>query len=79
MLAPVVDQIGGEAVIAVQTHDDMGVATANAAAGVAVGATSVDATVGGSCCSAATRDAAWSAPFSATPGSNRPTRQFRAC
>lgn len=43
----VTDEIGDEVDIAIHTHDDMGVATANAAAGVAAGATSVDATVGG--------------------------------
>lgn len=41
------DEIGKESGIAIHTHDDMGIATANAAAGVAAGATSVDATVGG--------------------------------
>lgn len=46
-VAAVADEVGGEAGIAIHTHDDMGVATANAAAGVAAGATSVDATVGG--------------------------------
>lgn len=43
----VANEIGGEAGITIHTHDDMGVATANAAAGVAAGATSVDVTVGG--------------------------------
>lgn len=43
----VVNEIGSEAGVTIHTHDDMGVATANAAAGVAAGATSVDATVGG--------------------------------
>lgn len=43
----VTNEIGGEAGVAIHTHDDMGVATANAAAGVAAGATSIDATVGG--------------------------------
>lgn len=46
-VAAVVDAVGGDAGIAVHTHDDMGVAAANAVAGVAAGATSVDATVGG--------------------------------
>ena len=40
-------EIGGEAAVAIHTHDDMDVATANAAAGVTAGATSVDVTVGG--------------------------------
>lgn len=43
----VADEIGGEAGIAVHTHDDLGVATANAVTGVRAGATSVDATIGG--------------------------------
>lgn len=43
----ITDEIGAEAGVAIHTHDDMGVATANAAAGVAAGATSVDVTVGG--------------------------------
>lgn len=43
----VTNEIGGEAGVAIHTHDDMGVATANAAAGVVAGATSVDVTVGG--------------------------------
>ena len=43
----VVDEIKNEADIAVHTHDDMGVATAGAVAGVTAGATAVDATVGG--------------------------------
>jgi isopropylmalate/homocitrate/citramalate synthase len=43
----VVDAVDGDAGVAVHTHDDMGVAAANAVAGVAAGATSVDATVGG--------------------------------
>lgn len=43
----VADAVGHDAAVAVHTHDDMGVATANAAAGVDAGATRVDATVGG--------------------------------
>lgn len=43
----VVDAVGTDAAVAIHTHDDMGVATANAAAGVDAGATRVDATVGG--------------------------------
>lgn len=43
----VAEAVSGDADIAVHTHDDMGVATANAAAGVNAGATAVDATVGG--------------------------------
>lgn len=43
----VVDEIDRDAAVAIHTHDDMGVATANAAAAVAAGATSVDATIGG--------------------------------
>lgn len=46
-VAAVVDELGGDAAVAIHTHDDMGVATANAAAAVSAGATSVDATVGG--------------------------------
>lgn len=46
-VAAVVDELDGDADVAIHTHDDMGVATANAAAGVAAGAASVDATVGG--------------------------------
>jgi isopropylmalate/homocitrate/citramalate synthase len=46
-VAAVVDAVGDGAGVAVHTHDDMGVAAANAVAGVAAGATSVDATVGG--------------------------------
>lgn len=42
-VADTVDDAG----IAIHTHDDMGVAAANAVAGVDAGATSVDATVGG--------------------------------
>ncbi|WP_248895732.1 LeuA family protein [Haloplanus halobius] len=40
-------ELDDDAVIAIHTHDDMGVATANAAAGVDAGATEIDATVGG--------------------------------
>jgi isopropylmalate/homocitrate/citramalate synthase len=43
----VVDAVGDDGAVAVHTHDDMGVATATAAAGVAAGATRVDVTVGG--------------------------------
>lgn len=43
----VVSAVGDDAAVAVHTHDDKGVATANAAAGVDAGATRVDATVGG--------------------------------
>jgi isopropylmalate/homocitrate/citramalate synthase len=43
----VTDEISGEATVGIHTHDDMDVATANAVAGVAAGATSVDATIGG--------------------------------
>ena len=46
-ISAIVDEIGNEAGVVIHTHDDMGVSTANAAAGVAAGATSVDATVGG--------------------------------
>jgi len=46
-VAAVVDEVGDEAEVVVHPHDDMGVAAANAVAGVAAGATSVDATVGG--------------------------------
>lgn len=46
-VAAVVDAVDGEAGVTMHPHNDMGVATANAAAGVAAGATSVDATVGG--------------------------------
>jgi isopropylmalate/homocitrate/citramalate synthase len=42
----VASEIGSEAGIAIHTHDDMDVASANAAAGVLAGARSVDATVG---------------------------------
>lgn len=47
VVTAVAEAVGDDASIAVHTHDDMGVATANAAAGVAAGATAVDATVGG--------------------------------
>jgi isopropylmalate/homocitrate/citramalate synthase len=43
----VVDAVVAGARVAIHTHDDMGMATANAAAGVDAGATAVDATVGG--------------------------------
>lgn len=43
----VADEVKMDGGVAIHTHDDMGVATANAAAGVAAGATSVDVTVGG--------------------------------
>lgn len=43
----VVDEVGDDLSVAIHTHDDMGVATANAVAGVDAGADSVDATVGG--------------------------------
>ncbi len=46
-VAVVTDAVGGKAGIAIHTHDDMGVAAANAVAGVDAGATTVDATVGG--------------------------------
>lgn len=46
-VAAVVDEVGDELDVAVHTHDDMGVAAANALAAVDAGATSVDATVGG--------------------------------
>lgn len=46
-VSSVVDAVGDDAFVAIHTHDDMGVATANAAAGVDAGATAVDATVGG--------------------------------
>jgi len=45
--AAVVDAVGDDVDVAIHTHDDMGVAAANAAAAVAAGADSVDATVGG--------------------------------
>lgn len=41
------DEVGTEAEITIHTHDDKGVAVANAAAGVEAGASSIDATVGG--------------------------------
>ncbi|MFC6766876.1 LeuA family protein [Natrinema soli] len=41
------DAVGNDVAIAIHTHDDMGVATANAVAGVDAGASAVDATVGG--------------------------------
>lgn len=43
----IADEVGGEIDIAIHTHDDMGVAAANALAGVEAGATMVDATVAG--------------------------------
>jgi isopropylmalate/homocitrate/citramalate synthase len=43
----VVSEVGDDASVTVHTHADLGVATANAAAGVDAGATMVDATVGG--------------------------------
>jgi isopropylmalate/homocitrate/citramalate synthase len=43
----VTDELDEDAEVAIHTHDDMSVAAANAAAGVAAGATNVDATVGG--------------------------------
>lgn len=46
-VAAIVDAVGADANIALHTHDDLGVSTANAATGVAAGATRVDATVGG--------------------------------
>lgn len=46
-VAAVVDEVGDDIDVAVHTHDDMGVATANAVAGIDAGADSVDATVGG--------------------------------
>lgn len=46
-VAAVVDAVGGDADVVIHPHDDMGVATANAVAGVAAGATGVDASVGG--------------------------------
>lgn len=46
-VAAVVDEVGEEADVAIHTHDDMGVATANSAAAIAAGASSVDVTVGG--------------------------------
>lgn len=45
--AAVVDEVGADLEVAIHTHDDMGVATANAVAAVDAGADSVDATVGG--------------------------------
>lgn len=46
-VAAVVGATGGDLDVAIHTHDDMGVAAANALAAVDAGATSVDATVGG--------------------------------
>lgn len=46
-VAAVAEAVGDDAGVAIHTHDDMGVAAANAVAGVDAGATSVDATVGG--------------------------------
>jgi isopropylmalate/homocitrate/citramalate synthase len=46
-VAAVVDAAGDDLDVAIHTHDDMGVAAANALAAVDAGATSVDATVGG--------------------------------
>ncbi|WP_205427129.1 LeuA family protein [Halorussus sp. MSC15.2] len=46
-VAAVADEVGGDLAVTIHTHDDMGVATANAVAGVDAGADSVDATVGG--------------------------------
>lgn len=43
----VVDEVGDDADVGIHTHDDMGIATANAAVAVAAGATRVDVTVGG--------------------------------
>lgn len=43
----VIDSVANDVAIAIHTHDDMGVATANAVAGVDAGASAVDATVGG--------------------------------
>jgi len=43
----VVDEVGDDLGVAVHTHDDRGVAAANALAAVDAGATGVDATVGG--------------------------------
>ncbi|GAA0215863.1 LeuA family protein [Halobaculum roseum] len=47
VVAAVGDAIGDDAAVAIHTHDDMGVATANATTGVTAGATRVDATIGG--------------------------------
>ncbi|MFB6095864.1 MAG: LeuA family protein [Haloferacaceae archaeon] len=46
-VAAVTGELGDDAAVAVHTHDDMGVATANAAVGVDAGSTRVDVTVGG--------------------------------
>lgn len=46
-VAAVVDEVGDDLKVAIHPHDDMGVATANAIAGVDAGADSVDATIGG--------------------------------
>ncbi|MFB6302217.1 MAG: LeuA family protein [Haloferacaceae archaeon] len=46
-VAAVVDAAGDDLDVAIHTHDDMGVAAANALAAVDAGVTSVDATVGG--------------------------------
>lgn len=46
-VAAVVEEAGDDLDVAIHTHDDMGVAAANALAAVDAGATSVDATVGG--------------------------------
>ncbi|MFB6281487.1 MAG: citramalate synthase [Haloferacaceae archaeon] len=46
-VAAVADAAGDDLGVAIHTHDDMGVAAANALAAVDAGATSVDATVGG--------------------------------
>lgn len=46
-VATVVEEVGDDVEVAVHPHDDMGVATANAVAGVDAGADSIDATVGG--------------------------------
>ncbi|WP_435176403.1 LeuA family protein [Halorussus sp. AFM4] len=46
-VAAVVDEVGDDLAVTIHPHDDMGVATANAIAGVDAGADSIDATVGG--------------------------------
>jgi isopropylmalate/homocitrate/citramalate synthase len=46
-VAAVTESVADNADIAIHTHDDMGVATANAVSGIKAGATAVDATVGG--------------------------------
>lgn len=46
-VAAVANAVGDDADVAVHTHDDMGMGTANATTGVTAGATRVDATIGG--------------------------------